>query len=99
MKHAIEYTPTIPVEEIVGMETGTHLLVKLHTELPDAEVKRRAQERGIHLCCLSEFCIEEQKRYEHVLVLNYSGMEEERMQEVAELLGGVFDSEIAEKRE
>ena len=37
--------------------------------------------------------------YEHVLVLNYSGMEEERMQEVAELLGGVFDSEIAEKRE
>ena len=61
--------------------------------------KRRAQERGIHLCCLSEFCIEEQKRYEHVLVLNYSGMEEERMQEVAELLGGVFDSEIAEKRE
>jgi len=26
-------------------------------------------------------------------------MEEERMQEVAELLGGVFDSEIAEKRE
>ena len=38
------------------------------------------------------------KRYEHMLVLNYSGMEEERMQEVAELLGGVFDSEIAEKR-
>ncbi len=99
LKHAIACTPTIPVEEIVGMETGTHLLVKLHTELPDAEVKRRAQERGIHLCCLSEFCIEEQKRYEHVLVLNYSGMEEERMQEVAELLGGVFDSEIAEKRE
>lgn len=55
--------------------------------------------KGIHLCCLSEFCIEEQKRYEHMLVLNYSGMEEERMQEVAELLGGVFDSEIAEKRE
>ena len=99
LKHAIACTPTIPVEEIVGMETGTHLLVKLHTELPDAEVKRRAQERGIYLCCLSEFCIEEQKRYEHVLVLNYSGMEEERMQEVAELLGGVFDSEIAEKRE
>ena len=80
------------------METGTHLLVKLHTEIPDPEVKRRAAKRGIHLCCLSEFCIEEQERYEHVLVLNYSGMEEERMQEVAELLGGIFASETAEKR-
>ena len=74
------------MEEIVGMETGTHLLVKLHTELPDAEVKRRAQDRGIHLCCLSEFCIEEQKRYEHVLVLNYSGMEEERCRRLQSFL-------------
>ena len=45
LKHAIERAPSIPAKEIVGMETGTHLLVKLHTEIPDPEVKRRAAKR------------------------------------------------------
>lgn len=90
LKHAIEQTPTIPVEEIVGMETGTHLLVKLNTKLSDQEIKLRARLKGINLCCLSEFCIGEREHYKSVLVLNYSSMNESKMQEITHILGEIF---------
>ena len=90
LKNAIQMTPTIPAEEILGMETGTHILVKLKTELSDKEIKLRARMKGINLCCLSEFCIGEKELYRHVLVLNYSGLEESHMLEVAGVLGEIF---------
>ena len=91
LKKVIEGTPSIPVESIAGIETGTHLLVKLHTDIADGELKQRARKKRIHLCCLSEFCVGEKAKYEHVLVLNYSGMEENKMKEVAEVLGEIFE--------
>ena len=90
LKNAIQMTPTIPAEEILGMETGTHILVKLKTKLSDKEIKLRARMKGINLCCLSEFCIGEKELYRHVLVLNYSGLEQSRMLEVAGVLGEIF---------
>ena len=48
--------------------------------------------KGINLCCLSEFCIGEKELYRHVLVLNYSGLEENRMLEVVGVLGEIFSS-------
>lgn len=90
LKNAIQMTPTIPAEEILGMETGTHILVKLKTKLSDKEIKLRARMKGINLCCLSEFCIGEKELYRHVLVLNYSGLEESHMLEVAGVLGEIF---------
>ena len=44
MENAIQMTPTIPAEEITGMETGTHILVKLKTKLSDKEIKLRASD-------------------------------------------------------
>ncbi len=90
LKNAIQQTSAIPAEEILGMESGTHLLIRLKTELSDAEIKLRARMKGINLCCLSEFCIDEKARYRHTLVLNYSGLAEEKMLAVVRELGKIF---------
>ncbi len=39
---------------------------------------------------LSEFCIGEKEMYRHILVLNYSGLEEARTLEVVRVLGEIF---------
>ena len=70
LKNALLDTPSIPIEEISGIDTGTHLLVKLNTTLTDKEIKKRAADLKINLCCLSEFCIEKKQQYAHTLVLN-----------------------------
>lgn len=90
LKSMIMATPQIPVKEISGMQTGTHVLVKLKTSLSDREIKERARERGINLKCLSEFCISDASEYTGTLVLNYSGMDESRMLEVMQVLASVF---------
>ncbi len=90
LKNALLMTPSIPAKEILGMETGTHLLVKLNTKLSDKEIKLRARMKGINLCCLSEFCIGEKELYHHILVLNYSSLHKDRMLEVVRTLGEIF---------
>ena len=90
LKSMIEATPSIPTVSVSGMETGTHILVKLDTQLSDREIKQRARNKKINLKCLSEFCISDPSEYTHTLVLNYSGMDENKMQEVLNVLGEIF---------
>lgn len=86
----IRNTSSIPCKEISGIDSGTHLLVWLDTDLSDSDIKNRATEAKINLCCLSEFCIGSLKQYEHILVLNYSNMDADKMQEVITILGRIF---------
>ena len=90
LKSALLDTPSIPIVEISGINTGTHLLVKVNTTLTDKEIKKRAAVLKINLCCLSEFCTEKKHQYAHTLVLNYSSMTEEQIQKVAALMGKIF---------
>lgn len=90
LKNALLDTPSIPIVEISGIETGTHLLVKLNTSLSDAVIKKRAAELKINLCCLSEYCTEKREQYTHTLILNYSSMPNEQLQKVTALLGQIF---------
>ena len=90
LRRVIAETSSIPSEGISGVETGTHLLVRLRTDLPDSEVKLRARLKGINLHCLSEFCIGSGEKYRHVLVLNYLNKEEKEIREIAGMLGEIF---------
>lgn len=90
---AIERCPELPVEKIAGIETGTHLLVKLRTELSDEEIAWEASRRKIHLSMLSEFCLKDKKRYEHVLVLNFPTLCAEGIEKAVRELSLVFQSQ------
>lgn len=90
MINIIRNTKTIPIENIIGVESGTHLLIEVNTKLSDEEIKWKARQKGINLCCLSEFCIGNPRQYQHVLVLNYLNMAEDKIKEVMSLLGEVF---------
>ena len=80
----------IPVNELAGGSSGTHVTVKLDTEMSDAKIRRRAAEMGINLKCLSDFCIVPDKRYDHTMVLNYSDMDEAIQREAIRRLGEIF---------
>lgn len=80
----------LPVSEIIGGDSGTHLLVRLDTRLSDEEIRRAAQSRGIHIACLSEFCGIVHPRYQHVLVLNYPEWGEEKLIRAIQKLAEIF---------
>lgn len=87
----LQNTEKIPVKEIRGGENGTHLLLKLNTDLTDTELIWEAKRQKIRINCLSQFCTEQEEKYEHTLILNYADLNEEKMQEAIRRLGQIFE--------
>lgn len=66
--------------------SGLHFLLTVDTKLSDSELIRRANERGINVSCLGQYCFDSKNCREHTLIINYSGIEQKRMKEAVERL-------------
>jgi len=69
---------------------GLHFLLRLDTKEDDEALRRRAEGLGIHLGFLSEYASIPNPAYSHTLVVNYAGLDAERLEEATALLGEVF---------
>lgn len=69
---------------ILEEDAGLHFLLQIHTSLSDETVKKRLKERGISIRCLSDYSYYENPFYAHMFVVNYSGLEEEKLPEAME---------------
>jgi GntR family transcriptional regulator/MocR family aminotransferase len=79
--------------EILEQDAGLHFLMRLDTTLPDGKLRRRAAERGIRLAFLSDYYGESETAPQHVVVVNYSGIDLERLPEALRRLSGIFTEE------
>lgn len=77
--------------EIAEQDAGLHFLVRLDTDLPDGELRRRAAEREIRLALLSDYYRDPAQSPPHVLVVNYSGIELERLGEGLRRLNDILE--------
>ena len=69
---------------------GLHFLLKLDTRETDQALQRRAEELGIRVGFLSEYAVMDNPAFAHTLVVNYAGLEPERLPEAVELLDQWF---------
>lgn len=61
--------------------SGLHFLMHLNTDEADSAISERAQKFGIKLTFLSEYYHEPSTECEHTLVINYSGLKTENVEE------------------
>lgn len=90
LKRILKQAALLPAVSVKGGESGTHLLVKVDTPMTDMEIKEAARKKEINIACLSEFCSEVEPEYEHILVLNYSELDEKTLREAVYRLSGLF---------
>ncbi len=69
---------------------GLHFLLRLNTEEDDQALRARAEGLGVRLGFLSEYAAAPHPAYRHTLVVNYAGLDVERLAEAAALLTEVF---------
>lgn len=69
---------------------GLHFLLRLKTEEDDEALRRRAEGLGVRLGFLSEYAALSSPAYHHTLVVNYAGLNPERLAEAEALLTEVF---------
>ena len=67
--------------EIMEQDAGLHFLVRLDTRLPDAALRSRAAEQGVRLALLSDYYSAPETAPQHIVVVNYSGIDLERLPE------------------
>ncbi len=65
---------------------GLHFLLKLDTKMSDRELISLAEKRGIRLAFLSEYTHHPKKEDEHVLIINYSGIDTAKLSEGIRIL-------------
>jgi GntR family transcriptional regulator/MocR family aminotransferase len=79
--------------EILEQDAGLHFLMRIDTRRPDEELRQRAAAQGIRLALLSDYYADPSRAPQHILVVNYSGMELGRLQEALHRLAAIFGEE------
>ena len=77
--------------EITEQDAGLHFLVRLDTELPDAELRRRAAAQRLRLAILSDYYARPEDAPPHVLVVNYSGIDTGKLAEGLQILNRILE--------
>ncbi|MEY8386898.1 PLP-dependent aminotransferase family protein [Oscillospiraceae bacterium 38-13] len=77
-------------ESITDRGAGLHFLLRLNTEEDDEALRRRAKGLGVRLGFLSEYAAVPDPACAHTLVVNYAGLDAERLPEAEALLSEVF---------
>ena len=66
--------------------SGLHFLMEIDTELSDEALEAVAGQRGLRISCLSRYYHQPEQAKQHVIVLNYSGIDRERMDQAIDIL-------------
>ena len=74
---------------VLEQDAGLHFLLRVDTALTDGELVARLAERGIRVRALSEY-FHNGSGDRHCLVVNYSGLKEEALQEALKILGEIM---------
>lgn len=69
---------------------GLHFLMEIETKLSDIELKKKAQQAGVNIAFLSEYFYDKRNAKSHTVVINYSGLNQERIEEGIKVLFGLI---------
>ena len=76
---ALRQSPLSPHAAIAEEDAGLHFLLRLDGAPPDDVLRRAAEERGIRLAMLSDYYQSPREAPQHVLVVNYTGIDTEKL--------------------
>lgn len=76
---------------IQEVQAGTQFLVKINTTLSDDELADYIKKKDIHVSFLTQYCEEDICMIPHIMVLNYSSIEEEKIKEAIQRLAEAIE--------
>ena len=87
---AVYKSPLAPYAAITEEDAGLHFLLRLDGAPPDEVLRREAEQRGIRLAMLSDYYQRPQDAPQHVLVVNYTGIDLDRLPAALERLAALW---------
>lgn len=88
----IKNSPLSSCSTIMEEDAGLHFLMKLDTSLSDEALIEKAKQAGLRIACLSKYYYKPDAGIEHTLIMNYSGLELEKIPEAVKRLSDCISS-------
>ena len=83
---AIKNHPLYSRVKIKEEDSGLHFLMQVDTKLSDEELTHNAKKKGVNLSCLSHYYHNISTAPQHTLIINYSGLAKDTIEESVEML-------------
>ena len=83
---AIKNHPFYDKVSIKEEDSGLHFLMSVETNLSDDELTEKAKGMGVNLSCLSRYYHNKDTAPQHTLIINYSGLDKDEVDEAVEKL-------------
>ena len=77
----IKNSPLSSYVTIKEEDSGLHFLMNIKTSLSDDTIIKRAEQEGLRISCLSQYYHNTASNAEHTLIINYSGIESNKIEE------------------
>lgn len=87
---AFQKSNLFPKMTITEENAGLHFLLRIETDIPDAVLAERAEKERIRLSFLSEYTHEKTMQNEHMLIVNYSGIDINKLPEAISRMERIF---------
>lgn len=87
---ALQASPLAQQTSIIERNAGTHFLLRIHTSLTEAEIRQAATMQDMHLSFYSDYSYRKADEEVCILVINYAGIEESKINEVVTRLNKIF---------
>ncbi len=78
---AINKSPLSSIITIHEENAGLHFLLHANTTLSDEKLIERAMQRGLKISCLSGYYADKSLAIDHTLVINYSALSDDKINE------------------
>lgn len=75
---------------IVENMSGFHFLMKINTEKSDEQFIKELKEKNINARFLSQYYHKENRDCHHFMIVNYSGIQKEKLEKAIEILGEII---------
>jgi len=82
----IKNSPLSSYVTIKEENSGLHFLLNIKTSLTDDEIIRRAEQEGLRISCLSKYYRSAPSNADHTIIINYSGIEPNKIEEAVHRL-------------
>jgi GntR family transcriptional regulator/MocR family aminotransferase len=78
------------ISEIIEHNAGTHFLLDVHTRLTSEEIRTAAEKADINLRMYADYCDFVPLEMNRAIVVNYAGVQEEKIPEMVARLEMMF---------
>lgn len=82
----IKNSPLSSLVTITEEDSGLHFLMHINTTLSDEALIQAAERNGIRISCLSQYYHDTKNAPEHILIMNYSAIEQSKIEEAVSRL-------------